>query len=133
MPPLSPDSKPISAPSYIKRALARSLRRLGTKHIDLYYQSRVDPTVPIEVVLETLREFIEGGQIKWIGLCECSIDTLRRAKAVNGIGEKIIAVQMEFSPFELSVEKNGFAAEASLLGVGIVAYSPLGRGLLGGR
>ncbi len=89
--------------------------------------------MPIEVVLETLREFVESGQIKWLGLSECSADTLKRAKAVKGVGEKVIAAQMEFSPFELSVEKGGFAAEAEKLGVAIVAYSPLARGLASGR
>lgn len=124
---------PISKPSYIKRAFARSLKHLQTDYVDLYYQHRVDTTVPIEIVLEALREFVESGKIKWIGLSECSADTLRRARAVKGIGEKVIAAQMEFGPFELFVEKRGFAEEAAKLGVGIVAYSPLGRGLVSGR
>lgn len=124
---------PISKPSYIKRAFARSLKLLQTDYVDLYYQHRVDPTVPIEIVLEALREFVESGKIKWIGLSECSAETLKRARAVKGIGEKIIAAQMEFSPFELFVERRGFADRASELGVGVVAYSPLGRGLASGR
>jgi len=124
---------PVSVPSYIKIAFQRSLAKLKTDYVDLYYQHRVDPNVPIEVVLKTLREFMESGQIKWLGLSECSADTLKRAKAVKGVGEKVIAAQMEFSPFELSVEKGGFAAEAEKLGVAIVAYSPLARGLASGR
>ncbi|KLO18489.1 Aldo/keto reductase [Schizopora paradoxa] len=124
---------PISKPSYIKRAFARSLKNLQTDYVDLYYQHRVDTTVPIEIVLEALREFVENGKIKWIGLSECSADTLKRAKAVKVVGEKVITAQMEFGPFELFVEKRGFAEEAEKLGVGIVAYSPLGRGLVSGR
>jgi aryl-alcohol dehydrogenase-like predicted oxidoreductase len=125
---------------------------LQTDHIDLYYQvgmagyisfwtqlnfdgqqHRVDPAVPIEVVLEALRPFVEGGQIKWLGLSECSAATLRRAKAVPGIGEKIVAVQSEYSPFELTVETSGFLDAVNELGVAVVAYSPLGRGLITGR
>lgn len=126
-------SAPNSKPSYIRYAFQRSLRRLQTNYVDLYYQHRVDPSVPIEVVLETLREFVDNGQIKWIGLSECSAETLRRAKAVEGIGSRVIAAQMEFSPFELQVEQNGFVTEAERLGVAVVAYSPLGRGLVSGR
>lgn len=124
---------PVSAPSYVKSAVLRSLRELKTDYIDLYYQHRVDPDVPIEAVLEALRPFVESGQIKWLGLSECSVETLKRAKGVKGVGEKLVAVQMEFSPFELSVEKDGFAKEAEKLGVAIVAYSPLGRGMVSGR
>ena len=127
------DGKPISKPSYIKYALERSLRRLNTDYIDLYYQHRVDPDVPIEIVLETLRPYVEKGTIRWLGLSECSITTLRRAKAVKGIGEKIIAAQMEFSPYSLDIEKSGFVDAAKELGVSVVAYSPLGRGMISGR
>jgi len=125
--------KPISTPSYIKYALDRSLKRLGTDYIDLYYQHRVDPDVPIEIVLETLREPLRNGQIKWIGLSECSLNTLKRAKAVPDVGEKVIAAQMEFSPYSLDVEKSGFVQAAKDLGVSVVAYSPLGRGMVSGR
>ncbi|KAJ7730366.1 NADP-dependent oxidoreductase domain-containing protein [Mycena maculata] len=122
-----------SEPSYIKQALQRSLKMLQTDHIDLYYQHRVDPAVPIEVVLETLRPFVESGQVKWLGLSECSAATLRRAKAVPSLGERIIAVQMEYSPFELTIENDGFLDAANAAGVAIIAYSPLGRGLITGR
>lgn len=88
--------------------------------------------MPIEVVMETLREPLETGLIKYIGLSECSADVLRRAKAVKGVGEKIIACQMEFSPFELGIEKSGFVNAAKEMGVSVVAYSPLGRGLVTG-
>ena len=89
--------------------------------------------MPIEVVLETLREPVEKGTIRWIGLSECSTETLRRAKAVKGVGEKVIAAQMEFSPFSLDVEKTGFTKTAKELGVSVVAYSPLGRGMISGK
>ncbi|PAV19769.1 Aldo keto reductase [Pyrrhoderma noxium] len=125
--------KPISTPSYIRFALDRSLKRLGVESIDLYYQHRVDPNVPIEIVLEALREPLDKGQIKWIGLSECSAETLKRAKKVPGVGDKVIAAQMELSPFSLDIEKNGFAKVAKELGVAIVAYSPLGRGMVSGR
>ncbi|KAJ8519581.1 hypothetical protein ONZ45_g3496 [Pleurotus djamor] len=124
---------PNSRPSYIKRQLENSLKDLQTTYIDLYYQHRVDPDVPIEVVLETLRPYVEKGTVQWIGLSECSAETLKRAKAVPGVGEKVVAAQMEFSPFELSLEKDGFAQAAKELGVAVVAYSPLARGMVSGR
>ncbi|KAJ7452143.1 Aldo/keto reductase [Mycena galericulata] len=122
-----------SDPAYIAHAFARSLADLKTEWVDLYYQHRVDPNVPIEIVLETLRPFVEKGQIRWLGLSECSVATLRRAKAVPGIGEKVVAVQMEYSPFDLEIETNGLLDAARELGVAVVAYSPLGRGLLTGK
>lgn len=82
----------------------------------------------ITVVLDTLRPYLEKGTIRYIGLSDCHIDVLKRAKAVPGIGEKVIAAQMEFSPFELEVEASGFVATAQKLGVAVVAYCPLGRG-----
>jgi len=127
------DFIPESDPRYVKFALYRSLYMLKTDYIDLYYQHRVDPAVPIEVVMEALRDPLERGIIRWIGLSECSADTLRRAKAVKGVGEKIIATQVEFSPFSLDIYHNGFAETAKELGVSVVAYAPLGRGLFSGR
>ncbi|KAJ7889950.1 Aldo/keto reductase [Mycena olivaceomarginata] len=125
---------PCSDPAYIVHALARSLARLKTDYVDLYYQHRVDPDVPIEVVLETFRPFVEQGTIKWLGLSECSAATLRRARAVRGVGERVVAVQMEYSPFDLGIEASGGVVEAAReTGVGVVAYSPLGRGLLTGK
>ncbi|KAJ6544989.1 NADP-dependent oxidoreductase domain-containing protein [Mycena vulgaris] len=137
--------KPNSRPSYIKKRIACSLSFLdpnpeGTEeakrtksYIDLYFQHRVDPETPIEVVLETLRPFIEAGDIKYLGLSDCGIEMLRRAKAVPGVGKKVIAVQVEFSPFELEIETSGFVAQARELGVAIIPYSPLGRGMISGR
>jgi aryl-alcohol dehydrogenase-like predicted oxidoreductase len=123
----------IGTPSYIRGAVERSLSNLKTNYIDLFYQHRVDPDVPIEIVLETLRPFVDSGKIKWIGISECGVSTLRRAKAVKGMGEKVIAVQMEYSPFDLEIEKSGLADTAKELGMAVVAYSPLGRGLITGR
>lgn len=124
---------PNSKPSYIRRQLQRSLTLLQTNYIDLYYQHRPDPEVPIEVVLETLRPSLEDGTIKWFGLSECSMDVLRRAKTVKGLGEKVICMQVEYGPFELVHERSGLLAETERLGVGVVAFSPLGRGLVTGK
>ncbi|KAF7297138.1 SNF2 family DNA-dependent ATPase [Mycena indigotica] len=124
---------PCSDPNYIVEALYRSLGQLKTDYIDLLYQHRVDPTVPIEIVLATLKPFVEKGTVRWLGLSECSPTTLRRARAVPGIGEKVVAVQMEYSPFDLEIEENGLLQAARETGVAIVAYSPLGRGLLTGK
>ncbi|KAI0940606.1 hypothetical protein AcW1_003759 [Taiwanofungus camphoratus] len=125
--------KPNSKPSYIRRQVENSLKTMGTDWIDLYYQHRVDPEVPTEVVMQTLLPYIQSGKIKYVGLSECSVDVLRRAKAVPGVGERVIACQMEFSPFALQIESSGFVAAARELGVAIVAYSPLGRGLITGK
>ncbi|KAJ7509056.1 NADP-dependent oxidoreductase domain-containing protein [Mycena galericulata] len=137
--------RPNSQPSYIKKRLETSLALLdpnseGTEssqrvksHIDLYFQHRVDPDTPIELVMETLRPYIESGDVGYLGLSDCGIDVLRRAKAVPGVGEKLVAVQVEFSPFELEVETSGFVAQARELGVTIIPYSPLGRGMISGQ
>ncbi|KAG6837046.1 hypothetical protein H0H93_015617 [Arthromyces matolae] len=126
-------TRPNSKPEYIRRRLANSLVDLQTDYIDLYYQHRVDTEVPIEIVLETLRPYVEAGTIRWIGLSEASVATLKRAKAVEGIGEKVIVAQMEYSPFELYIEKNGFVDAIRDAGMAVVAYSPLARGLVTGR
>lgn len=133
----SPDADgsftPNSKPSYMKWRIDTAFKTLQTDYIDLFYQHRVDPNVPIEVVVETFRPYLESGKIKYIGLSEASTDVLRRAKAVKGVGEKLIAVQMEYSPFETEIVTSGFSKVARELGVAIVAYSPLGRGMITGR
>ncbi|KAJ6531385.1 NADP-dependent oxidoreductase domain-containing protein [Mycena vulgaris] len=137
--------RPNSQPSYIKKRLESSPALLDSNpeetdkakavqsHIDLYFQHRIDPDTPIELVMETLRPFIESGQVKYLGLSDCGIDVLRRAKAVPTVGEKVVAVQVEFSPFELEIETSGFVAQARDLGVTIIPYSPLGRGMISGQ
>ena len=78
--------------------------------------------------METLGELVKEGKIRYIGLSDCSEDVLRRAKAVAGAGDKLVACQTEFSPFDIRIETSGFVAAARELGVSIVPYSPLGRG-----
>lgn len=124
---------PDSSPANIHKSIARSMRFLNTNYIDLYTQGRVDPKVPIEVVMKTLGEYIDKGMIRWIGLSECSAEVLRRAKAVPSVGEKVIAVQREYSPFDLGIERDGFMQCAKEVGITVVPYSPLGRGLATGR
>ncbi|KAF4580448.1 hypothetical protein EYR40_003164 [Pleurotus pulmonarius] len=118
-------------PKYVPRALAKSLQRLGVDYIDLYYLHRPDPTVPIELTVGALAEQVKAGKIKYIGLSECSEATLRRAHAVHPIS----ALQVEYSPFTLDIEdpKIGLLKAARELGITLIAYSPLGRGLLAGQ
>ncbi|GBC00915.1 hypothetical protein RclHR1_00400029 [Rhizophagus clarus] len=116
-------------PEYVRQACETSLKRLGIDCIDLYYQHRVDPNTPIEDTVGALAELVKEGKVKYIGLSECSAETLRRAHKVHPIA----AVQMEYSPWELEIETNGIVEACRELGVTIVAYSPLGRGFLTGR
>lgn len=119
------------SPEHVKFSVEQSLRRLGVDHIDLYYLHRPDITVPIEVTVGAMAEFVKQGKVKYLGLSECSSDTLRRAHAVHPIS----AIQVEYSPFLLDIEdeKIGLLKTARELGVTIIAYSPLGRGILTGR
>lgn len=114
--------------AYVREALTASLRRLGVDHVDLYYQTRVDPEVPIEDTVATLAELIGEGKIRHYGLSEVSAETLRRAHTVHPVS----ALQSEWSLWTRDIEPEvlGTARE---LGVGIVASSPLGRGFLTGR
>nr|WGM49231.1 aldehyde reductase [Boreostereum vibrans] len=118
-------------PEYVPEACERSLKRLGVDQIDLYYLHRPDPTVPIEKSVAAMAELVKAGKVRYLGLSEVSAETLRRAHAVHPIA----AVQVEFSPFTLDItdEKIGLLKAARELGVAIVAYSPLGRGLLTGQ
>eukprot|EP01034_Spumella_vulgaris_P027673 gene27673-34427_t len=109
----------------IRSQLADSLSRLGTDYIDLYYMHRMDPTTPIEETMRVLKSLVEAGTIRYIGLSECTPSELRRAHAVHPIS----AIQMEWSLQSRSIEAE-IVPTARELGVGIVAYSPLGRGLL---
>lgn len=119
-----------SSPEYCLKSCTKSLTRLGVKHIDLYYAHRLDGKTPVEKTMEALKQLKQEGKIKYIGLSEVSADSLRRACKV----EHVDAVQMEYSPFSLEIEKPEFdlLKAARELGVAIVAYSPIGRGMLGG-
>lgn len=113
-------------PAYIKRAAERSLRHLETDVIDLYYLHRVDPDVPIEESVGAMSELVHEGKVRHIGLSEASAATIRRAHAVHPLA----AVQSEMSLFSPDVMHNGELATVRELGIGFVAFSPLGRGTL---
>jgi aryl-alcohol dehydrogenase-like predicted oxidoreductase len=115
-------------PEYVRHTLDRSLRHLGTDHVDLYYLHRIDPKVPVEETVGALAELVAEGKIRYIGLSEASASTIRRAHAVH----PITAVQTEYSLFERGIEQDGVRDTLQELGIGLVAYSPLGRGFLSG-
>ncbi|MER5521629.1 aldo/keto reductase [Streptomyces sp. NPDC002763] len=115
-------------PGYIRRALDRSLRHLDTDYVDLYYLHRVDPQVPIEDTVGAMGELVDAGKVRHIGLSEASPGTIRRAHRVHPLS----AVQTEYSLFERGIEQDGVMATVNELGIGLVAYAPLGRGFLSG-
>jgi aryl-alcohol dehydrogenase-like predicted oxidoreductase len=117
-----------SSPEYAKRACEASLRRLGVDHIDLYYMHRRNPDVPIEETVGGMAELVDEGKVRYIGLSEVNADTLRAACAVHPIA----ALQSEWSLWTRGIEAEIVPA-ARELGVGIVPYSPVGRGFLTGR
>jgi aryl-alcohol dehydrogenase-like predicted oxidoreductase len=112
-------------PQSLRQAVESSLTRLGTDRIDLFYLHRIDRDTPIEESVGTLAELVQAGKIRHIGLSECSVQTLRRAHAVHPVA----AVQSEYSLWSREPEQ-GILAACRELGVGLVAYSPLGRGFL---
>jgi aryl-alcohol dehydrogenase-like predicted oxidoreductase len=114
-------------PEYVKQAAEASLKRLGVDHIDLYYQHRVDPATPIEETVGALDELVQEGKVRYIGLSEASPETLRRANAVH----QITALQTEYSLWSREPEDE-ILPTCRELGIGFVAYSPLGRGFLTG-
>jgi aryl-alcohol dehydrogenase-like predicted oxidoreductase len=114
-------------PEYVKHAADASLKRLGVDHIDLYYQHRVDSATPIEETVGALAELVQEGKIRYIGLSEAGPDTLRRANAVH----QITALQTEYSLWSREPEDE-ILPTCRELGIGFVAYSPLGRGFLTG-
>ncbi|KAB5596352.1 Aldo/keto reductase [Ceratobasidium theobromae] len=121
---------PCGTPEYIEQQIGQSLKRLGVDTIDLYYVHRIDKTVPIETTMGALVKLVNAGKIRYIGLSEPSPATLRRAHKVHPIA----AIQVEYSPFVLDIEQKGHLLEtARELGVAVVAYSPLGRGLITGQ
>lgn len=119
------------SPEYVKEAAAKSLSRLGIDSIDLYYLHRPDISIPIEKTVGQMAELVKEGKVKHLGISECSAETLRRAHAVHPIA----AYQVEYSPFTLDIEDEKIAIFKTCveLGITIVAYSPLGRGLLTGQ
>jgi aryl-alcohol dehydrogenase-like predicted oxidoreductase len=112
---------------YVRESCEASLKRLGVDHLDLYYQHRVDPKTPIEETIGAMAELVTAGKVKHLGLSECSAETLRKAHAVHPIA----AVQSEYSLFSRDIEADHLPTMREL-GVGLVAYSPLGRGFLTG-
>jgi len=117
-----------SSPENVRRACDASLRRLGIETIDLYYQHRVDPNVPIEETIGAVAKLVAAGKVRMIGLSEAGPETLRRAAKVHPIA----ALQSEYSLWTRDVEANGVLATCRELGITFVPYSPLGRGFLTG-
>ncbi|MGE3771520.1 MAG: aldo/keto reductase [Gammaproteobacteria bacterium] len=115
-------------PAYVKACCDASLQRLRCDHIDLYYQHRVDPSVPIEDTVGTLGELVAAGKVRYIGLSEASVATLRRAHREH----PVTALQSEYSLWSREPEDGGHLAACRELGIGFVPYSPLGRGFLSG-
>ena len=116
------------SPAYVKQACDASLGRLGVQHIDLYYQHRVDPTVPIEDTVGAMKELVQAGKVRYLGLSEAKLETIRRAHAVHPIA----ALQTEYSLWSRDVEDE-ILPTLRTLGIGLVPYSPLGRGFLTGQ
>jgi aryl-alcohol dehydrogenase-like predicted oxidoreductase len=117
-----------STPRHIKESIEGSLRRLGTDYIDLYYQHRVDPKTPIEDTVGAMADLVRAGKVRHIGLSEASSSTIRRAHAVHPVS----AVQMEYSLWERGIDAKVLPTMREL-GIGLVAYSPIGRGFLSGK
>jgi aryl-alcohol dehydrogenase-like predicted oxidoreductase len=115
-------------PDYVRDACDASLSRLGVDHIDLYYQHRVDPETPIEETVGAMKELVEAGKVRYLGLSEAGPETIRKAHAVHPIS----ALQSEYSLFTREVEDEILPTVRDL-GIGFVPYSPLGRGFLTGR
>jgi aryl-alcohol dehydrogenase-like predicted oxidoreductase len=113
---------------HVRRSIEGSLQRLGTDYVDLFYQHRVDPRVPIEETVGAMAELVEAGKVRHIGLSEAAPETIRRANAVH----PITAVQTEYSLWSRDPEAE-ILPTCRELGIGFVPYSPLGRGFLAGR
>src|SRR5918996_2183625 len=115
-------------PEYVRKACDASLERLGVEHIDLYYQHRVDPDTPVEETWGAMKELVESGKVRYLGISEAAPETIRRAHGVH----PITALQTEYSLWSRDVEDE-ILPVCRELGIGFVAYSPLGRGFLTGR
>ncbi len=116
-------------PEYVRKSVERSLKNLDTDYIDLYYLHRLDKQTPIEETIAAMSQLVKEGKVRYIGLSEVSSDTIRRAHSVH----PITAVQSEYSLFTRLVEEYGILNTLKELGIGFVAYSPLGRGFLTGQ
>jgi aryl-alcohol dehydrogenase-like predicted oxidoreductase len=128
--PKNPNVRGVSGkPDYVRQSCEGSLRRLAVDTIDLYYQHRVDPATPIEETVGAMAQLVKEGKVRYLGLSEASPDTLRRAAKVHPIA----ALQTEYSLWTRDPEGNGVLATCRELGIGFVAYSPLGRGFLTGQ
>lgn len=114
---------------YVKKAVERSLKNLNTDYIDLYYMHRLDKNTPIEETVEAMSALVKEGKVGYLGQSEVSSETVKRAQAVH----PITAVQSEYSLFERTAEERGILNTLDELGIGFVAYSPLGRGFLSGQ
>ncbi|MGE8218329.1 aldo/keto reductase [Stenotrophomonas acidaminiphila] len=127
--PSDPQARGVDGrPEYVQAACEASLQRLGVEYIDLYYQHRVDPQVPIEETVGAMARLVEQGKVRWLGLSEAAPETIRRAHAVH----PITALQTEYSLWSREPEHNGVLHTVRELGIGFVPYSPLGRGFLTG-
>jgi aryl-alcohol dehydrogenase-like predicted oxidoreductase len=115
-------------PEYVRKSIEGSLKRLGVDHIDLYYQHRVDPDVPIEDTIGEMAKLVEEGKVRYLGMSEAAPETIRRAAKVH----KITALQTEYSLWSRDPEDE-ILKTVRELGIGFVAYSPLGRGFLTGK
>ncbi|MEV7422313.1 MULTISPECIES: aldo/keto reductase [unclassified Streptomyces] len=120
---------PNGSAAYAHRSVDRSLRHLGTDVIDLYYLHRVDPDVPVEESVGAMSEMVQAGKVRYIGLSEATPDQIRRGHAVH----PLTALQSEYSLFSRDVEHNTVLETVRELGIGFVAFSPLGRGFLSGK
>ena len=128
--PKNPNTRGVSGkPDYVRQSCEASLRRLGVETIDLYYQHRVDPNTPIEDTVGAMAQLIKEGKVRYLGLSEASPDTIRRAAKVH----PITALQTEYSLWTRDPEDNNVLSTCRELGIGFVAYSPLGRGFLTGQ
>jgi len=116
-------------PEYVKQACDASLKRLGIETIDLYYQHRVDKSVPVEETWGAMKELVTAGKVKKLGISEASAETIRKAHSVH----PVTALQTEYSLWSRDIEKNNVLATINELGIGLVAYAPLGRGFLTGQ
>lgn len=127
--PQDPQRRGVSGrPEYVRQSIEGSLKRLNTDYLDLYYQHRIDPDVPIEETVGAMAELVQQGKVRYLGLSEVAPETLERAHRVHPIS----AVQSEYSLWTRDPEQNGVLATCRQLGIAFVPYSPLGRGFLTG-